>query len=170
MTERELLKNALIEINKLEAPALLLDDYLYFINKAVQQYTNDVYNRYETSQQTTDDLRVLRRTATLEVLEDTGETTQALLPNESSEYYCLLPTNYLHLLNCIVGFKATSSTTAKNRCGKPISSATAVTSPARRLTADIYPSVLNNAYFKPSYKTPYYIITRSYGIDEVDPY
>ena len=30
---------------------------------------------------------------------------------------------------------------------------------ARKLTSDIYPSIINNAYFKPSYKTPYYTIT-----------
>ena len=29
---------------------------------------------------------------------------------------------------------------------------------ARRLTSDKYPGILNNYYFKPSYKTPYYYI------------
>ena len=53
MTELDLYKNALIEINKLEAPSMLLEDYNYFINKAIQQYVNKVYNRYDTSQQTT---------------------------------------------------------------------------------------------------------------------
>ena len=106
MTERELLKNALIETNKLEAPALLLDDYLYFINKAVQQYTNEVYNSYETSQQTTDDLRVLKRTAVL-TLEDGGDP---ILPEEDHSFFCYLPTDYLHILNCVVGFEKTQPT------------------------------------------------------------
>lgn len=57
MTARELYNNALIEINKLEAPPLLLEDYNYLLNKAVQQYVNKVYNRYEIGQQSTDDLR-----------------------------------------------------------------------------------------------------------------
>ena len=44
MTARELYEYALIECNKLEAPSLLLEDYNYFINKAVQQYINTIYN------------------------------------------------------------------------------------------------------------------------------
>ena len=31
---------------------------------------------------------------------------------------------------------------------------------ARRLTSDLYPNIMNNAYFKPSYKVPYYFITK----------
>ena len=30
---------------------------------------------------------------------------------------------------------------------------------ARRLTSDMYPSIMQNAYLKPSYKNPYYFIT-----------
>ena len=39
-----------------------------------------------------------------------------------------------------------------------------VKSLARRLTSDMYPNIMNNAYFKPSYKTPYYFITKI-GVD-----
>ena len=60
MTARELYEFALIEVNKIEAPSLLLEDYNYFIIKAVQQYINLTYNRYDTNQQSTDDLRVLK--------------------------------------------------------------------------------------------------------------
>lgn len=28
----------LIELNKVEAPSLLLEDFIYFLNKAIQQY------------------------------------------------------------------------------------------------------------------------------------
>lgn len=31
---------------------------------------------------------------------------------------------------------------------------------ARRLTSDIYPTILQNAYLKPSYKNPYYFLTK----------
>jgi hypothetical protein len=68
MTIRDLYDAALIEINKLEAPSMLLEDYNYFINKAIQQYINKVYNRYEINQQATDDLLALRTRATLPVL------------------------------------------------------------------------------------------------------
>lgn len=56
MTFRQLYDAALIECNKLKAPSLLLEDYNYLINKAVQQYVNQVYNRCEYNQQSTDDL------------------------------------------------------------------------------------------------------------------
>lgn len=47
MTARDLYEYGLIELNKLEAPSLLTEDYVYFLNKAVQQYINLTYNRYD---------------------------------------------------------------------------------------------------------------------------
>ena len=67
MTIRELYDYALIEMNKVEAPSLLLEDFNYFMNKAVQQYINKVYNRYDINQQSSDDLRVLKATTKLPV-------------------------------------------------------------------------------------------------------
>ena len=65
MTAKQLFEYALIELNKREAPSLLLEDYNYFINKAINQYINKVYNAYELDQQRSDDLRVLKSTAIL---------------------------------------------------------------------------------------------------------
>ena len=101
MTERDLYDAALIEINKLEAPSMLLEDYNYFINKAIQQYINKVYNRYEINQQATDDLMALKRTTSL-VVNTFSETG---IPNEHNYYFSILPEDYLHLLNCVVKFK-----------------------------------------------------------------
>ena len=67
MTIRELYDYALIEMNKVEAPSLLLEDFNYFMNKAVQQYINKVYNRYDINQQSSDDLRVLKDSTQLDV-------------------------------------------------------------------------------------------------------
>lgn len=36
MTIREAYESCLIEVNKVQAPALLLDDFVYLFNKAVQ--------------------------------------------------------------------------------------------------------------------------------------
>ena len=58
MTARELYEYALIELNKLEAPSLLLEDYNYFINKVVQQYINLIYAKVEIDKQRTEDIRV----------------------------------------------------------------------------------------------------------------
>lgn len=66
MTAREMYEYALVELNKIEAPSLLLEDYNYFINKAIQQYINLTYAKFEVDQQSTDDLRVLKTTTILE--------------------------------------------------------------------------------------------------------
>lgn len=55
----------LIELSKIQAPALKLYEFNYLFNKAINQYINKVYNVYDINQQTTDDLRVLKATAYL---------------------------------------------------------------------------------------------------------
>ena len=57
MTELRLYNAALIEQNKLEVPTLLIEDYNYLINKAIIQYTNLTYARFDLNQQSSDDLR-----------------------------------------------------------------------------------------------------------------
>ena len=160
MTVREFYDNTLIELNKVEAPSLLLEDFNYFANKAVQQYTNKVYNRYDTTQQSTDDLSALKTTARIDV--EIDSTFNTFAPKEDKTYYCQLPSNYLHLLNCIVEFESG----AGNGC---VSGTQKKQSMARRLTSDMYPSVIRNAYFKPSYKCPYYFINNS-ALELVDDF
>ena len=62
-----------------------------------------------------------------------------------------MPANYLHLLNCIVIYNVKKTYKCYNkgdtwRCA------------ATRLTSDAYSKVLDNYWFKPSYKRPYYYI------------
>lgn len=153
MTERQLYDNILSELNKVEAPSILLEDFIYFANKGVQQYVNKVYNRYDINQQSSDDLRALKETVQLEV----GCDPDIALPTEDVYWFSYLPKDYLHLLNCIVVFKKRNSnleSTCKKSKEKNI-----IKSFARRLTSDMYPNIINNVYFKPSYKVPYYFIT-----------
>lgn len=155
MTARELYEYALIECNKLEAPSLLLEDYNYFINKAVQQYINTIYNRYDINQQSTDDLRVLKTSAIIPLVKG------GALPEEASDfktsalfgasYTGELPKDYLHMLNCIVEYEVTQSF----KCYEPTER---VQFAARRLTSDMFSGILNNAYMRPMYKRPYYYI------------
>lgn len=63
MTAKQVYEGVLVELNKVEAPSLLLEDFNYLFNKAVNQYTNKRYNIYDINQQTTDDLRVLKGSA-----------------------------------------------------------------------------------------------------------
>ena len=153
MTARELYEYSLIECNKLEAPSLLLEDYNYFINKAVQQYINTIYNRYDINQQSTDDLRVLK-TSTVVTLRagevgETGLTANTDLFGKS--YIGELPKDYLHMLNCIVEFDPKKNFKCYET-GDPVQFA------ARRLTSDMFSGILNNAYMRPMYKRPYYYI------------
>jgi hypothetical protein len=146
MTTRQLYEYALIEINKTEAPSLLLDDYNYFINKAVQSYVNKRYNVYNINQQTSDDLRVLVGTTYITDVEaKTGNPLQAAC------YIAELPQDYFHLLNCIVEY----TTTRKFKC---YASAEKVYFGCKRLTADMYSNIIHNYYAKPSYKNPYFYI------------
>lgn len=154
MTAREMYEYALIECNKLEAPSLLLEDYNYFINKAVQQYINTIYNRYDVNQQSTDDLRVLKTSAVITLVKGgeggIGEDfTQSALFGTS--YIGELPKDYLHMLNCIVEY-----TPKKNF--KCYEQNVAVQFAARRLTSDMFSGILNNAYMRPMYKRPYYYV------------
>ena len=65
MTARQVFEATLIELSKMQMPALKLHEFNYLFNKAINQYINKVYNVYDINQQTTDDLRVLKSTAYL---------------------------------------------------------------------------------------------------------
>ena len=154
MTARELYEYALIELNKLDAPSLLLEDYNYFINKAIQQYVNLVYAKLEVDQQSTDDIRVLKTSAILKPIRLSEDPTYSHLSNGlfKSSYYVDLPADYMHLLNCIVEYKVSVSNF------KCYNKDDIVYFAARRLTPDMYTQILNNAYMRPMYKRPYYYL------------
>ena len=63
MTARQVFEATLIELSKMQMPALKLHEFNYLFNKAINQYINKVYNVYDIDQQATDDLRVLKSTA-----------------------------------------------------------------------------------------------------------
>lgn len=149
MTAREGLEYVLTELNKSEVPSLLLEDYNYFYNKAVYQYSNKIYNQYDGNQQKTDDLRVLKATA---LLTPTGPTTSISWGDKI--FTVTLPNNYYHILGCIVNYKV------KNNF-KCYSVNDQVQFGATRLTSDMYRQILNNYYMRPMYKRPYYFINNN---------
>lgn len=158
MTVRDIYEYALVELNKLNAPSLLLEDYNYFINKAIQQYINLVYAKSEIDQQSTDDIRVLKTSAILEPKLFSSSLTSdktKLLSNSlfKTSYYADLPTDYMHLLNCIVEY------TIQQSNFKCYNKGDTVHFPVRRLTSDMYTQILNNAYMRPMYKRPYYYLS-----------
>ena len=154
MTARQVYEGVLIELNKVQAPNLLLEDFNYFFNKAVDQYVNKRYNIYDINQQTTDDVRVLKSTVALEV-KDTHNVTHTGVTSKGALYQSVyefdLPTDYLHLLNCICEYKVLKPF-------KCYDANTYVQFAAERLTADSWSTVINNVYTRPTYKRPYYYL------------
>jgi len=138
MTVRELYRNTLIELNKEEASALYVEDFLYFANKAVNNYVNTRYNLHDTSQQLSDDLRVLR-------------SKPEEIDIEALDNLKGLEHGYRHLLNCIVNVELTSPVL---ECEQEVTSV--VQYPAKRLTADRKAAILNNSFLEPRFYRPYY--------------
>ena len=163
MTSRQLYEDVLIELNKENAPNILLEDFNYFANKAINQYINKRYNIYDINQQTTDDLRVLKATAILDVnkVDDYNDLSLAL----NATYETILPSDYLHLLNCICIYDVQKTYKCYNKGDTWRAAAT-------RLTADAYSQVLDNFWNRPSYKRPYYYIhnINTSTINPTNPY
>lgn len=156
MTARQLFEGALIECSKQNAPSLLLEDYNYFANKAINIYVNKHYNVYDTNQQSTDDLRVLKATAVLsptKAYDDTiaGATVTSIANLQGATYEVNLPSDYLHLLNCICVYKLKKT----HKCYDKDSY---VQFAAKRLTADSWSSIINDYYQRPKPQRPYYYI------------
>lgn len=128
----------------------MLEDYNYFINKAINQYINRVYNLYDINQQKSDDLRVLKSSTVLTpiVTNDYGTTTATLF---NKTYEVDLPDDYLHILNCVVEYGTQANFKCYNQGDK-------IHFGAKRLTADMFSQIINNYYMRPSYKNPYYYI------------
>jgi hypothetical protein len=99
VTSRQLYEAVLIELNKDNAPDILLEDFNYFANKAVYNFINKKYNIYDINQQTTDDLSVLKGNALLKPTKETRYNDLSLADNAT--YSVMLPPDYLHMLNCI---------------------------------------------------------------------
>lgn len=156
MTARQILEALQIELNKANVPSMLLQDFNYMINKAINQYINKQYNIYDTTQQTTDNLRVLKATTILKAKPSTVYNNSTNLGPEigklfGSTYEVNLPLDYLHLLNCICIYKV------KERF-KCYDAGDIVQFAARRLTADVWSLIVNDYYNRPLPERPYYYI------------
>ena len=158
----------LTELSKTNAPSLLLHEFNYYFNKAINQYINKRYNIYDVNQQTTDDLRVLKATAILDVnpIYDSSNTSNkqpyGSLADISSymigktnlfgaTYEVILPDDYLHMLNCICIYKMAKSYKCYDKDNY-------VDFAATRLTADSWSAIINDYYHRPLPDRPYYYI------------
>lgn len=142
---------------------MLLQDFNYFFNKAINQYINKRYNIYDVNQQTTDDLRVLKSTAILKPEKMTDKAPSNKMDINLSDlgagmsklfgaiFEVNLPLDYLHILNCICIYKV------KKRF-KCYDAGNNVQFAAKRLTADSWSVVINDFYNRPLPERPYYYI------------
>lgn len=155
MTAKSIYEAVLTELNKLQAPSITLEDFNYFVNKGISQYSNRKYNVYDTNQQTSDDLRVLKSSTILTPrkagIYNGQETDEVINKLYGNIYEVNLPDDYFHILNCICVYQSVSN----HSCTKK---GDIVQYGANRLTADMWGEVMNNYYMKPSYKRPYYYL------------
>ena len=159
MTARQVFEGMLIELSKVNAPSLLLEDFNYFFNKAINQYINKRYNIYDINQQTTDDLRVLKATTVLDVTKSVESEPLKSLKNLGAgksrlfgaTYECNLPGDYLHLLNCICVYELQENYKCYNKGDDVYFS-------AKRLTSDAFSVIANDYYNRPLPQRPYFFI------------
>lgn len=180
MTARQVFEGMLTELSKVNAPSLLLQDFNYFFNKAINQYINKRYNIYDVNQQTTDDIRVLKSTAILDPVEaasystlGSGATSYLSQANSKianlygATYEVDLPEDYLHILNCICIYKVTKQFKCYDKDSL-------VQFAAKRLTSDSWSNIINDYFNRPLPERPYYFIhnvnpSKTLPTDPMDP-
>lgn len=161
LTARQVWEGMLTELSKVNAPSMLLQDFNYFFNKAINQYINKRYNIYDVNQQTTDDLRVLKATTMLDPVitteydgSDKADSYKYVAGHSrlfGATYEVILPDDYLHMLNCVCIYKL-----KKNH--KCYDKGNYVQFAAKRLTADSWSVIVNDYYNRPLPERPYYYI------------
>jgi hypothetical protein len=147
MTARDVYEGVLMELNKVHAPALTVEEFVYFLNKAILAFSNERYNFYAVNQQLTDDLRVLLTTYTR-----TLTPADVLTDIEGARYVLgtIIDSNYFHILSCDLIVKNTISNLQKRYV-------------AKRLTLDMYGAIYNNEYLKPAIHRPYFLMMPTAG-------
>lgn len=166
MTARQCLEAILMELSKVQAPSLKLYEFNYYINKAINQYVNKIYNIYDINQQTTDDLRVLKTSAFLTpkkvgigttvngnstVTSELSTKYPGIASLYGATYEVYLPLDYIHMLNCICIYKV-------NKQKDCFDAGSYIQVEATRLTADAWSQVINDLYNRPTPMHPYYYI------------
>lgn len=168
MTARQVFESMLIEVSKVNAPSLLLSEFNYLFNKAINNYINKRYNIYDVNQQTGDDLQVLKSTAVLEpvkasIYDGLNQSAKGgiYIPSEKlkrqltnlygATYEVDLPSDYYHILNCICVFEVKDQ-------WKCYDKGTYMQAAAKRLTADSWSQVINDYYNRPTPEHPYFYI------------
>lgn len=144
MTARDVYDGVLMELNKVHAPALTVEEFVYFLNKAILAFTNERYNFYAVNQQLSDDLRALVKSY------DYTLSNADIVTNSSDGVIYVLHemqniSDYFHALSCDLIVKHAVSLRTKRYA-------------AKRMTLDMYGSIYNNEYLKPALHRPYFLL------------
>lgn len=169
MTARQVWEGMLTELSKVKASPLLLTDFNYYFNKAINQYVNKQYAQVDLNQQMFDDLRVLKASTILDVdmvtskeglYSDVSSYGQGYAQIFGSTYQVILPTDYFHMLNCICIYKLSKD-------WKCYDSGNYVQFAAKPLTSDAWSTILNDYYQRPTPERPYYYIINTNQYEKI---
>ena len=149
MTVRDCYNACLIELNKVQAPSLLLNDFVYLLNKNIQEYFNKKYNSFEKLQQSTDDLRQLIKLTTIDYSKGLTKHVDNTQTIYFSSWDCPLPDDYVHILGCRAIFEA-----PLKRCKDCRIEVVGL----NKLDTNQAPQIGSNWYMRPSHSRPYYQI------------
>ena len=152
-TARQAYIDILTELVKEETPVLYLEDYLYYYNKAISEYMKLRYEKFEVTQQLTDDLRAWKKLYTTASLVVNIDDIGIKVADGNGKF--ILTNPYRHLLNCIVG--AITKRPDRN-CTNGGSATTEGSFKATRMTSDLKAELLGNVYLQPTFFRPYFDI------------
>lgn len=173
MTSRQIYEAVLIELNKNNAPSLRLHEFNYLFNKAINEFIDETYAQYDTTQAITDSLRVLQSETTLTpekikvsfdilpnvvtniegipTIKENQEDDKQTFDLSGANYQVFLPEDYLHLLNCTCIYQVLK----QNKC---YNAGDFVQIPATKLTSDSWSTIMTDVYNRPSPMKPYYYL------------
>lgn len=141
-TARQAYVDILTELVKEEAPTLYLEDFLYYYNKAINEFMKRRYELFEATQQVHDDLRFWKKPF------NTNKMELGLDDIDSQ--------SYRHMLGCLIDVTLTRPDT---RCDHRVN--TTKQYKATRMTSDIKTGIANNAYLEPRFYRPYFDIVNN---------
>lgn len=132
----------LMELLKEESPSLYIEDFLYYYNKAISEYMKLRYEKFEITQQLTDDVRAWKKSFTTDQL-----VTPVDIIGHEDGY------SYRHLLSCVVTVKLLRPS---SKCAQKVG--TESSHKVTRMTSTIKAGIINNAYLKAAFYRPYFDI------------
>lgn len=145
-TARDGYQALLTELNKQEAPTILIEDFNYLHNKAIQNYVNKRNNLYPIGQQEKDDL------APLKVFGHKIDTVTLENNKHPRAFSVELPTDYFHLQRQSAEIEVVLR---QGVCQQANYNKFPITT---MIDSEQLSEIVNNYYTRPSFKRVYYTL------------